>query len=51
MRIQVRWLDKWADLILMTDNVVINLGMHDLIERQQLADHLREVINELEADQ
>jgi hypothetical protein len=49
MRLETQWLvGDWLDITLYTDNARLQLGLYNAKERKILADHLREVIDELE---
>lgn len=49
MNIKVRWLDHYgyADVVVSTSHTTVELGLHDELERRELAGHLREVAEEL----
>ena len=48
MKIEVCWLSiKYADVTVRASNTVLELGLYNDAERKQLADHLREVAENL----
>lgn len=49
MKIETRWVGKWVDITLYTENVRLDLGFYDTNARLELLNHLREVVDSLEA--
>jgi hypothetical protein len=47
MNIKVRWMGKYVDITVYADNATLELGVLNANERKQLAEHLREVADDL----